>query len=282
MGSGSYSSVRATTTSATYEAKTQSEIFTNYGVTTEMNPANTVRECRDSEEHPLTVPIIVALDVTGSMGYVPEKFVREEMTTIMTGLYDAGHKDSQLLFMGIGDHDFDRSPLQVGQFEADDQLLNKWLTDIYLEGGGGCNDGESYLLAWYYAARNTVIDSFSNRGKKGFLFTIGDELNLHSINASKQSSIFGDNGQYKDVTADELLKEASEKYNVFHLHLSETRSGARQSVKEHWKQSLQDNCKILESYKDIAKTIISVVSGSEKVLPAMQEQKHGQQQEDML
>lgn len=34
----------------------------------ELNPENVIRECVDSAEHPNTKPVILALDVTGSMG----------------------------------------------------------------------------------------------------------------------------------------------------------------------------------------------------------------------
>lgn len=38
-----------------------------------------VRECRDSEEHPETTPIIIALDVTGSMGRIPHDLVKNQL-----------------------------------------------------------------------------------------------------------------------------------------------------------------------------------------------------------
>ena len=262
MGGGSYSFSASTARTNSYVSKSREEIFTKKTITNLMDPKNTLRECCDSEEHPNTIPIIVALDVTGSMGNVPEGFVRDEMSKMMSGFYEAGLRDNQVLFLGIGDHECDSAPLQVGQFEADDQLLDKWLKDIYLEGGGGGNAGESYLLAWYYGARHTTLESLINRGQKGFLFTIGDEPTLEDLPASAQRKIFGDNGEYSNVTAEELLKEASEKYNVYHFHLTETYSGSRKQVQTGWKERLHDNCIILDSYKEIAGEISRLVKES--------------------
>lgn len=259
MGYGSYSANTSALRSTAYMTKSREEIFVQKTITNLMDPKNTMRECVDSQDHPNTVPIIIALDVTGSMGYVPEQFIKEEMSKMMAGLYAAGISGAQVLFLGIGDHEEDSYPLQVGQFEADDQLLDKWLKDIYLEGGGGGNGGESYLLAWYYAAKHTKIDCFDKREQKGFLFTIGDEPNLHTFPASAQKNIFGDNGVYENESDVSLLKEASEKYNVYHLHLTETGSGARSSVKDGWKQNLQDNCIILDSYAGVAQAVIDAV-----------------------
>ncbi len=262
MGSGTYSVLNSTTREANYATMDTASIFTKRAIANEMDPKNTMRECCDSEEHPNTIPIIVALDVTGSMGYIPDQFIREEMSKMLGNLYKEGLTESQVLFLGIGDHECDSSPLQVGQFEADDQLMDKWLKNIYLEGGGGGNGGESYLLAWAYAAYNTKIDSFDKRGKKGFLFTIGDEPNLTRLPASSQKQIFGENGVYEDVTAAELFKAASEKYNVFHFNIAETRSGAQDRVQSGWKQNLGDDAIMLESYKKVGDKIVELIKAS--------------------
>ena len=102
----------------------------------------TLRESRDSEEHPNSIAIIIALDVTGSMGYIPGELIKEGLPTIVKTLLDAGIADPQILFMAVGDHYCDRSPLQIGQFESSDELLDYWLTNVWLEEGGGGNGGE--------------------------------------------------------------------------------------------------------------------------------------------
>ena len=79
MGSGTYSAVDATTRSYEYSTKSTDQIFVQRSIKNEMDPKNTIRECCDSTEHPETVPIIIALDVTGSMGRVPDAFIREGM-----------------------------------------------------------------------------------------------------------------------------------------------------------------------------------------------------------
>jgi hypothetical protein len=115
-----------------------------------------LREARDSAEHPNVFPVILGLDLTGSMGSIPVYLIREGLPHIMGKLIQKGFNDASLLFVGVGDHENDDAPLQVGQFESGDDELDTWLTRTWVEGGGGGNAGESYLLAWYFAAKPTI------------------------------------------------------------------------------------------------------------------------------
>ena len=260
MGGGGYSltsrGVRAE--NLRYASKSADELFSR-SINDAMSPHGVmIRESRDCDEHPCTVPIVLALDVTGSMGSVPHYLVKEGLPKMMASMIQHGVADPQVMFLAIGDHECDSSPLQVGQFESSDELLDKWLTSVFLEGGGGGNDGESYLLAWYFAANHTSIDSYEKRGKKGFLFTIGDEPTLKSIPGRTLKEIMGD-GQYGDVTAAELLSKASEKFNVYHLHVSQTTAGSRRTTIDGWKQLLGDRLIMIERQTDVPAVIADTV-----------------------
>lgn len=261
MGGGSYSCDTRTlrAASAGYATKSTNEIFTQRSINNAMNPYGvTIRESRDSVEHPNSVAIVLALDVTGSMGSIPHFLVKEGLPNIMGGIIQHGIPDPQLLFLGIGDHVYDSSPLQVGQFESSDELLDHWLTKVYLEGGGGANDGESYLLAWYFAGHHTSIDCFEKRNQKGFLFTIGDEPTLKDIPERKIKELMGP-GEYRSFSANELLEKAQEKYNVFHLHIKQTGAGSIQSTMDGWKQLMGDKLIIVENKNDVAKIIAETI-----------------------
>lgn len=260
MGGGFYSSTARNTraTASGYYTKISSEIFSK-NFNNAMNPYNiNTRESRDSKEHPESKAIILGLDVTGSMGTIPHYLVKEGLPTIMTKIIDKHISDPQILFLGIGDHTCDNAPLQVGQFESSDELLDKWLTTLYLEGGGGGNDGESYLLAWYFAARHTSIDCFEKRNQKGILITIGDEPILNEIPKGNLKAIMGDI-QASDETALSLLTKASKMYNVYHIHTKETVAGCRQSVIDDWKQLLRDNLIVADKKNDIVDLVSNIV-----------------------
>jgi hypothetical protein len=224
-----------------------------------MNPNGiNLRESCDSKEHPNSLAISIALDLTGSMGSVPLALVKDGLPKLVSGIIQNGQPDPQVLFLGVGDHECDNSPLQVGQFESSDELLDKWLTDVYLEGGGGGNAGESYLLAWYFAGYHTKLDCFNKRKQKGFLFTIGDEPTLKKLPKHNLTEIMGD-GQYEDFTAAKLLEKARETWNVYHLHIKETSAGGRQETINGWKQLLGQNLIVIENHEEVADVIKDIV-----------------------
>lgn len=272
MGGGTYSIADRTSRASTmaYASAPIGEIFKQKSINNAMNPHGIkVRESRDSDEHPNSLAIILALDVTGSMGSVPHFLVKEGLPDIVDRIIKGGIPDPQILFLGIGDHECDQSPLQVGQFESSDELLDKWLTDVYLEGGGGSNAGESYMLAWYFAAFHTAIDCLEKRGQKGFLFTIGDEPVLRELPSHFLKKMMGD-GQYENYPSNLLFEKASEKYNTYHIHVRETSSGSRQEVMDGWKQMLGDKLLFAKRARDISGIISDIVGQGKGDAPMLQ------------
>jgi hypothetical protein len=262
MGYGSYSSSSRSLRAASsgYSTKSRDDIFTQNKegkMHKDMDPKGVVtRICADSSEHPNVIPIQFYLDVTGSMGHIPHQMIKEGLPVLMGSLTQNGVPDASLLFGAIGDHECDRCPLQIGQFEAGDAELDMWLTRTYLEGGGGGNAGESYSLAWYFAANHIQIDSFDKRGQKGFVFTIGDEPYLKNLPASAVKGIMGDTAVGQgNFTAEELLAAAQEKNHVFHIFLNH---GSR-SIDRSWKQLLGDNLIEITDYNDVSRVISETV-----------------------
>lgn len=242
-----------------YETKGVAEIFKNKNLDNAMNPHGiAIRESRDSDEHPNSLAIVLGLDVTGSMDDIPAHLVANGLPTIMGNIIEHGFPDPQVLFLAVGDHRCDRAPLQVGQFESGDEKLDQWLTDVFLEGKGGGNGGESYLLAWYFAGHHTSIDCFEKRGKKGLLITIGDEPTHRSIPERTMREIMG-KGEYGDYTAEYLLEKAQEKYHVYHIHTTQTKTGKRPETIEGWKELIGENLIIIEKADEVSKVITDLV-----------------------
>ena len=75
------------------------EMFKARTLDSALDPKNAIRECCDTEEHPNTIPVILALDVTGSMGQAAVE-VAKKLNVIMTNLYEKV-SDVEFLIMGI-------------------------------------------------------------------------------------------------------------------------------------------------------------------------------------
>ena len=242
-----------------YAHKSADDIFAK-AASSDMLPMNLgIRESRDSDIHPESIAVIVALDETGSMGRIPEDIVKNELPTLMNTIIDNGIPHPQVLFCGIGDHISDRSPLQVGQFESGTEELDKWLSSVYLEGNGGGQCMESYLLAWLVAGRHTSIDCFEKRNEKGFLFTIGDEKSWDTLSADKLKDLLG-YAQSEELNDKQLLEEAQRLYNVYHIHINEASYRDDPEVLGYWKEMLGERLIVLDDYNAVCETIATLIA----------------------
>jgi hypothetical protein len=203
-------------------------------------------------------------DVTGSMGHIP-RVLQGKLAKLMDVIIEkAGVKDSQILVGAIGDTHTDTYPFQVGQFESDNRF-DEQLRSIILEGGGGGQDMESYGLAYRFAAHHTATDSFEKRGKKGYIFTVGDEEPTRIIRASAIAN-FLSGGAQADMSAEELLDMVSKSYHVFHLMVEQgnhMKWGSRNQVIKAWTDLLGQRALLLSDYTKMSEVIVSAIQVNE-------------------
>lgn len=247
--------------SRTTTGRKTAEIFANHGLDPDLDPKGVrFRESCDSADNPEATAIIVGLDVTGSMHQVLDALARKGLNTLATAIYDRRPvPDPHVMFMGIGDVEAgDRAPLQVTQFEADIRIARQ-LAKIYLEGGGGGNDHESYLLPWYFAALHTKVDCALKRGRKGYLFTIGDEEPQLRLTGSDIAQVLGT--QAEDLSARELLAMVSRQYEVFHVMVEEGSYFASRGdrVATAWGRLLGQRALRLSDHTKLAEVIVSAI-----------------------
>ena len=270
MGSGSWNTstfanyVTSTSLSRGYTATVDSlgtistmasnqDMFKAVKVDEALNPYKIMRECKDSEEHPNTLPIILALDVTGSLGQAAVE-IAKKLNVIMTSLYDKV-KDVEFMIMGIGDLYCDIGPIQISQFESDVRIAEQ-LDKLWFEFGGGGNFWESYTVAWYMGSRHCKLDCW-NRGKKGIIITIGDERLNPILQHEKLSALTGDTLQADIVTKD-LYNEVTEKYNVYHIHVDhDNRVWDKENIDKSW-EILGNNYK-KANMNNVADVIVDII-----------------------
>lgn len=230
-----------------------------------LDPFKAMRECRDNDEHPNTMPVILALDVTGSMGGASVA-VAKQLGQIMEDVFsNKDVPDVEFCVMAIGDLAYDTEPIQMGQFESDIRIAEQ-LDAIYFEGCGGGNKYESYTAAWYMGLNHCDLDCWK-RGQKGIIITLGDELpNPHlPIRGNRKGLIdaTGDSLQGNIETKD-LLPEVREKFNVYHISVNDSQCSYKYNnrcgdVDKEWKALLGEDCYFVCGLNNLGKTISDII-----------------------
>ncbi len=169
-------------------------------------------EARDSTEHPASNPVLVVFDVTGSN--LNNAVVAQKKLPTLMELLGKYLTDPQVAVAANDDfNSVGRESVQISDFESDNRV-DEHIRTVRLIGAGGGNDGESYDLLLYAAARKMALDSVEKRGKKGYLFMYADEPIFDVVKTSEVKAVFGDTLQ-SDIPIAEIIEEARRLWNIF-------------------------------------------------------------------
>lgn len=240
---------RATKASGRYEAHDDLKVIVGGKPVT--------RESRDSDEHPESTPIVIGFDVTGSMGDNP--MILQKSLKGLFGMLVRKDvvSDPQVAIGAYGDTHCDRVPVQLSQFESDNRIDDN-LDNVFLERGGGGNMGEtSTALAWF-VANHVVTDAWEKRGKRGYMFLVGDECPIE-VTESQSVKFLGES-QPREISPEEAFGAAREKWDVYFLLVDNYASKMQRSHEKYARLLGNDHVIPLQA-TDAAPAVIASVIG---------------------
>jgi len=219
------------------------------------------RESRDSDEHPESTPIVIGFDVTGSMGENPAILQKS-----LKGLFGMLVRkdvvsDPQVAIGAYGDTYCDSVPIQFSQFESDNRIDDN-LDNVYVERGGGGNMGETSTALVWYVANHVVTDAWEKRGKRGYLFLIGDECAL-SIDKDGASTFLMAQG---GIDVDDAFAQAMVKWDIYFLLVNNYAAEMQHSEAKYKSLVGDDHVIVLQSTESAPAVIASVIGLAENTV----------------
>jgi len=133
---------------------------------------------------------------------------------------------------------------------------------ILLEGGGGGQKTESYELALYFMARHTAIDCFEKRGRRGYLFVIGDEIPYPKVKRTEVSTVIGDRLQ-NSIPVEQVVADLHRTFDVYHVLPQMTSNWNNPRVHSRWAELLGQNALRLDEPAAICELIASTIGVAE-------------------
>jgi hypothetical protein len=237
-----------------------------------------IRESRDSDEHPDSTPIVVVLDVTGTMSNVVGAIHASLKNLYNLLLTKAYVKDPQILFMAIGDSSIssgrmcDEVPLQVAQFESDIRATLQ-LELMVIEGGGGGQKKESYQNAAYFLAEHTAHDAWDKRKKKGYVYFIGDELAWPNVEPDEMFALSGD-ALVSPIPTARVFAKVQERYETFFILPDGASNGGDRQVLGFWRKLFGENVLQLSEPNGAAELIALSIGMRESAVDLDEGEQH--------
>ncbi len=173
-------------------------------------------------------PLIIAVDVTGSMASWP--FQIFDRLPLLYNTLSQYRDNLEICFAAIGDAGCDRWPLQVTTF-ASGFDLEQLLGSLYGEGGGG-DAPESYGLFAHWVNTHVEIPDLD---ESPFLIVFGDITMHPKVPKEQITRYLGDRTRHR-VDAIEAWQEVSKTWNTWFLRRPTGKPGDQ--VDKQWGQAI--------------------------------------------
>ena len=173
-------------------------------------------------------PLIIAIDVTGSMASWP--FEIFDRLPLLYNTLSQYRPDLEICFAAIGDAAVDRWPLQVTTF-ANGFDLEQLLGSIYGEGAGG-DAPESYGLFAHWVNTHVQVP---NAKEQPFLIIYGDAPMHLTVPRAQIAHLLGDSGG-GDVDAIAAWQQLARNWNTWFLRRPTGKHG--DAVDQAWGRAI--------------------------------------------
>jgi hypothetical protein len=205
-------------------------------------------------------PLIIAVDVTGSMASWPKEIF--DRLPLLYQTISQYRPDLEVCFAAIGDANSDTYPIQVNDFAKGVDLEDK-LNAIYPEGGGGGQISESYELFGHFIDNHCKLPKATNP----FLFIYGDEKFYDTINPDQVKHYIGDSLE-SGLDSKAMWSSLMQKFNLFYLHKpygNEDEPSVTKDVGAYWAKAIGPQRVIelpsMERAVDVAMAILAKYYG---------------------
>jgi hypothetical protein len=139
------------------------------------------------------------------------------------------------------------------------------LERILLEGGGGGQKTESYELAMYFMARHTSTDCLDKRGRRGYLFIIGDEMPYPAVKPREVSAWIGDKLP-QPVAVRNLVAQLTRRWDTYYILPAGASYAGDGQVLTSWRGLLGQNVIELADLDAVCETIALTVGLGEEAI----------------
>ena len=207
-------------------------------------------------------PIVVAVDVTGSMKTLPQ-LIFEKLcllyNEVLFFLPEELKESCEISFTAIGDAYTDSYPLQITDFGKGFEL-DKNIKSLYPEGGGGGQARESYELTAYFYAKHCEMPNILVKPRPLFIF-IGDEGFYSKVNRGHIMNLIGDKPK-TDLIAKDIFDDLKSKFDVYILRV-EYGGDAEEGIHKMWKEVLgSERVLMLKEPRRVVDTILGIIAAT--------------------